>query len=322
MGKLNIDLLTDSGVVRNIVTEVSGNQGVQWITQQIDLTPWSGQTVVVLFKGKTGNDFASDLALDDFQYFDNAQTPPTAGFTINSNTGSCTGDTIVFTSTSTGVISSYLWDFGLGASPQTASTAGPHKVVYSFGGTKQITLDVSNLGGINQANNSVVLESQPSTSFVYAIFGTTANFMDGSTANPTSWDWDFGDGNSSTLQNPSHTYASGGTYAVTLKATNACGSKEYVDSISLSSIDLNEAKLMAIALYPNPTEGVINLNIPSGLDADNIRVSDLSGRPILYRELGNNRTEITVDLRNLSEGIYMVELNTSSGTRTFRVIRK
>ena len=48
-------------------------------------------------------------------------------------------------------------------------------------------------------------------------------FTDTSTGSPTSWAWDFGDGTTSTAQNPSHTYAAAGTYSVTLTATNALG---------------------------------------------------------------------------------------------------
>ncbi|HSH60376.1 MAG TPA: PKD domain-containing protein, partial [Acidimicrobiales bacterium] len=57
-----------------------------------------------------------------------------------------------------------------------------------------------------------------------ASFGQTVGFHATSTGHPTSWSWDFGDGNSSTLQNPSHAYASAGTYTVTLTAANVAGS--------------------------------------------------------------------------------------------------
>lgn len=53
------------------------------------------------------------------------------------------------------------------------------------------------------------------------VFTDVSNFA-------TSWAWDFGDGNTSTEQNPSHTYASAGTYTVTLQATNANGTTELV----------------------------------------------------------------------------------------------
>ena len=63
----------------------------------------------------------------------------------------------------------------------------------------------------------------------------TTNYVPGSCVNPirftdtsqnlpTSWLWNFGDGNTSTLQNPSHTYAATGTYSITLTAGNANGS--------------------------------------------------------------------------------------------------
>ena len=51
----------------------------------------------------------------------------------------------------------------------------------------------------------------------------TVQFTDLSGGRPTSWHWDFGDGTSSTEQNPTHTYASPGTYTVTLTVTNAHG---------------------------------------------------------------------------------------------------
>jgi vibriolysin len=52
----------------------------------------------------------------------------------------------------------------------------------------------------------------------------TVNFTDLSTNSPTAWSWTFGDGGTSTVKNPSHTYTSPGTYTVSLTATNASGS--------------------------------------------------------------------------------------------------
>lgn len=49
-------------------------------------------------------------------------------------------------------------------------------------------------------------------------------FTDQSSNSPTSWSWSFGDGGTSTAQNPGHTYANPGSYTVTLTAANAFGS--------------------------------------------------------------------------------------------------
>ncbi len=52
----------------------------------------------------------------------------------------------------------------------------------------------------------------------------TVTFTDSSTGSPTSWSWAFGDGGTSTLRNPTHTYTGGGLFAPTLTVTSANGS--------------------------------------------------------------------------------------------------
>ena len=67
---------------------------------------------------------------------------------------------------------------------------------------------------INQATASLSADFTASNNNV--CLGSAITFSDISTGNPTSWTWDFGDGNSSTLQNPTHTYSSAGIYNVSL----------------------------------------------------------------------------------------------------------
>jgi hypothetical protein len=64
----------------------------------------------------------------------------------------------------------------------------------------------------------------PAASFTDAISGKTVTFVDTSTGSPTSWSWNFGDGGSSVLENPTHTYLASGNYAVKLTVSNASGS--------------------------------------------------------------------------------------------------
>ncbi len=63
----------------------------------------------------------------------------------------------------------------------------------------------------------------------------TVNFTDYSTGGPTAWSWTFGDSNSSTVQNPSHTYSSTGTYTVALTATNSAGNNTMTKTNYISS---------------------------------------------------------------------------------------
>ncbi|MFC2136652.1 C1 family peptidase [Bacteroidota bacterium] len=73
---------------------------------------------------------------------------PQASFTIDNNKV-CIDASITCTDSSEGEISSYSWDFGDGASPQTDTTAGPHEVTYSTSGYKTISLTVTGTNGTN-----------------------------------------------------------------------------------------------------------------------------------------------------------------------------
>ncbi len=76
----------------------------------------------------------------------------------------------------------------------------------------------------------------PVASFGYAATGTTPHqiqFTDASLNNPTQWSWDFGDGATSTAQNPLHTYAGSGSYTVTLTVANAGGTDTTSKSITV-----------------------------------------------------------------------------------------
>ena len=69
----------------------------------------------------------------------------------------------------------------------------------------------------------------------------TINFTDLSSNGPTSWFWDFGDGNTSNLQNPSHTYQTGGIYSVVLTTTNQYGTNIYslIDYVNIMDLNLS-----------------------------------------------------------------------------------
>ena len=81
--------------------------------------------------------------------------------------------------------------------------------------------------------------SPPSASFSYVCNELACDFSDSSSdsdGSVVSWSWDFGDGNTSTTQNPSHTYGADGTYSVTLTVTDDAGdSDSTTSSVTVSS---------------------------------------------------------------------------------------
>ncbi len=96
----------------------------------------------------------------------------TANFS-SSATEVCEGGTITFTDASTGTsgATTYAWDFGAGASPASATTAGPHTVTYSTAGPVTVTLDLADGGDNSSANDNITVNALPSTS---AITGSTS----------------------------------------------------------------------------------------------------------------------------------------------------
>lgn len=121
------------------------------------------------------------------------------------------------------------------------------------------------------------VEGAPVALFSYdAVAEPTLAFTDESTNSPTSWDWDFGDGATSTLENPTHVYAANGIYNVCLTATNLVGSDTYCELISIDSYLVPEA---AFSYSGDPTVTFTDLstNVPTSWfwDFDDGTTSDL-----------------------------------------------
>jgi PKD repeat protein len=87
--------------------------------------------------------------------------------------------------------------------------------------------------------NNFAVSPGPVANFSFApslpVAGQTIQFADTSTGGPASWSWDFGDGFSSTAQNPTHVYATAGAFAVTLTASNTSGSNRATKTVTVAS---------------------------------------------------------------------------------------
>jgi PKD repeat protein len=84
-------------------------------------------------------------------------------------------------------------------------------------------------GSLDEASIQIGASAAPPTADFRATptSGTAplaVSFTDLSTGGPTAWSWDFGDGGTSTQQNPAHTYTAAGSYSVTLTASSGAGS--------------------------------------------------------------------------------------------------
>ncbi|MCB0429982.1 MAG: PKD domain-containing protein [Flavobacteriales bacterium] len=151
---------------------------------------------------------------------------PIADFTFIDT--ACVNQNVAFTNGSSGA-TNYLWNFGDGG---TTAAVNPNHT-YTGTGTYTVTLIAKDPTGTCQDTVTKVIEiiDLAAAFSVDPAYGCqvphTVDFTD-LTIGGVKWSWNFGDGGTSTQQNPSHTYANKGSYTVTLTVTTASGCKDVV----------------------------------------------------------------------------------------------
>ncbi len=148
-----------------------------------------------------------------------------AGFTGAPTTGDAPL-AVNFTDTSTGNVTSWSWSFGDGGG---ASIQNPN-YVYATPGLYTVVLTVGDGSGVDTFTRTdyiAVEEPAPVADFTAAptvgLAPLNVSFSDTTTGNVTGWSWTFGDGGSSSAQNPGHVYTTPGLYTVSLVASGPGG---------------------------------------------------------------------------------------------------
>ena len=185
------------------------------------------------------------------------QPTPTSDFNASTN-NECDSMTVVFTDNSSGGAVSWNWDFGNG---NTSTMQNPPAQFYPNPGFYNVTLSVTSSNGCIDISNQVMrVWESPSASFLVSTVCEDAvtDFLDvsGFPVNDTiiSWAWDFGDGNTSTLQNPSNLYNSAGVFNVTLTVQTANCSNTIVQAITVEPKPI-------VGFTTNPDSGCTTLNV-------------------------------------------------------------
>ncbi len=192
--------------------------------------------------------------------------PPLADFTWN---GSCLGFATNFTDSSTsgsGIISGWSWDFGDGIGNSTLQNPS---YIYSGSGLYTVTLIVSDNNGCSDTIvQSIYVGPLPTADFsnTSACAGDSVFFTDLSSGNGhtiTSWTWDFGDGNSSNQQHPSHQFSGSGTYFVQLVIVNNLGCTDTVVHIVIAD-SLPSAQFSSTTVCLGDSTVFSDLSLPNG----------------------------------------------------------
>ncbi len=216
-----------SGIVNATATGGAGNYFYSWLPNNVInagsllVSPASTSTFVVFASDQNG----CGGTVDTIQAIVFDLTPSNVQLTGNSPL--CPGQSTLLsvqTSGSTGPLS-YSWSNNLG------SSAGPISVTPLQPTTYSVTI-INSCGVPVVKTISILFNPPPTIVFTPNIVGGciplnvvfTDNSITGNSSDPiTSWNWSFGDGGSSTLQNPQHTFTQAGSYPVSLTVTTANG---------------------------------------------------------------------------------------------------
>lgn len=177
---------------------------------------------------------------------------PVPDFGVSGSSSGCAPWSIGFVNQSTGTFDSLLWAFP-GGTPASSTQPNP-TITYETPGTYDVSLTLFSAFAPQQATiqDQVIIYIRPTAAFTYDTDDLTVTFTNLST-DADFFSWNFGDGETSTAEDPVHTFPGPGTYDVTLNASNPNCSRAVTETIFLqpSSTTATDQKRQ-IWLSPNP----------------------------------------------------------------------
>lgn len=276
--------------------------------------------------------------------------PPSncASFTYSAN-----NNVVSFTNTSTcQSAATYLWIFG---DNNSGSGANPTHT-YASAGTYYVVLVVLDSASqlIDSSYQSVTINMPPACQALFTYAQAYVNnqpvpghvvVTDQSTGSNLGYYWDFGDGNNSSSQNPTHTYNGNGPYMLCLTVSNSACTSMFCDTLSVDSngnvlrskqgftihvggyaVGINALNQdVSFNAFPNPFEDELNLTI-SGMEEGKaeFRILNQTGQvmSVNYLNISNSQVHHKIDVSHLEKGMYILQLNTDSGTKTTKLIKR
>lgn len=321
------DTITDFSKASNLRILVNGQQigdtynpttpsSDPWVTYTVNLNQFAGSEFVITIEtrniGKDTLIYKLDNAyIDNVVFKLNCTTAPIPSFTSSAN-----NLTVNFVNPTQDAIS-YLWKFGDG----TTSVLQSPQHTYGTAGIYNVKLYATNSCGTDSfAVLTNVTCNIPQSFFTSIANSLTVNFSNQS-QNAMFYLWNFGDGDTTSVFNPQHIFDTTGTYLVTLYAYNNCG----FDSVVISTPVVNgidEHNMSQLQVYPNPAKNKLYVNFnenPSNQSQSvSIQLIDISGK-IIYSDKCQTHGVFTLPLKNISSGMYMLEISGQAETKRMKI---
>ncbi len=233
--------------------------------------------------------------------------------------------TVNFSDSSQGLITSWLWDFGDGA---TSTEKNPSHT-YENSGNYSVRLTVHT----PDSSDTIIKENYITVKNVIANFSAdvtmgkaplTVSFTDNSLGEIDAWLWKFGDGLTSTEQNPTHVYTSGDSFTVSLFVRGPNGSNTMVKSnyiivdysTSIDDMAGIPEKFALLPNYPNPfnPQTTIRFAVPKKSFV-NLTVYDINGKRVNNLFSGTKNPgyfSLTWDATGFPSGMYFIKMDTDA----------
>ncbi len=215
-------------------------------------------------------------------------------------------------------ITGWSWDFGDG---DTSTDQNPAHL-YTASGSYQVTLTVTdNIGCSGTTVQGITILAGAIANFSWTSIGLTVNFINTSSFNPEySIQWTFGDGSSSSLQTPTHTYSSFGSYDVCLIVTDyTCNMSDTLCQTVLITGVQEISGDSKITVLPNPASYFITVSNVGSFNS--IQLFNSLGAEVILPVLHPSSShDVMISLPPMPEGVYWLQINTDEGRATRKVV--
>ncbi|HRN42505.1 MAG TPA: PKD domain-containing protein, partial [Vicingus sp.] len=249
--------------------------------------------------------------------------------------------------TSTGTFNQTHWAFGDGT---TSNVANPTHM-FSANGTYVVVLTVNDSTSGSCMDyyldtivvTGVVAPLQCAAGFVMYSDASGVTVVNSSTGTNLTYLWDFGDGDTSNTQFPSHTYAASGSYYLCLTIDDGAGCVDmYCDSIGENGVVFNKqtgftinviapplatqvneqvALTSDVAIYPNPTTAEFIIELASYSPKTQLSIVSVEGKMVYTNNTINTNT-IVINAADWSKGIYVVKITDKQSSQVVKLVKQ
>jgi len=285
-------------------------ESYHWKTAKIDLSDYIGSSIAIRFVNING--FGNNLFLDNFLIYERESFPDASLiFHPHASTNTfCLGEEAITFLTTSNPENKFFWNFGATTNPPTSDEYGPNVVTFTETGTYHISLRVLNDLGYDMAKTEIHIIDDPIAGFDYSITNYLATFTNHSLFGETYF-WEFGDGTTSSLPNPTHQYQPGDTYLAQLTVTNICGKNATQQTLIILTDTEDLKNNFFINAYPNPSNEFILFEMPAlNYSSITLEIIDTRGTIISNFEIieANRLFTQRLNISNLEQGMYFARV--------------